>query len=237
MKWLFGLLVLANVGLYMWGRWYHQPLVNLEPLKPRPSVAADKMKLLSEPGARLIPRAQAGNTAISSDSVDAGGHCFRLGPFPTLERVRSAAGKLDIWGVGYTRVSEFETLGPSYRVYLPPLASKEAAERKRRELTKLGFSDHALIQQEEGMENAISVGIFSVERNAITRVQQLARRNISALIQPIPNMHPIYWLALSGPAIDGRLGPIPIVRFAKEDWGAPNVSLQPTICGIERAAQ
>jgi SPOR domain len=237
MKWLFGLLVLANVGLYMWGRWYHQPLVNVERLKPRPSVAADKMKLLSEPGAHLIPRAQAANAPNRPDTLAAGDDCFKLGPFSTLEKVRAAAGKLDIWGIGYVRLSEFETLGPSYRVYLPPLPSKEAAERKRRELTKLGFSDHALIQQEEGMENAISLGIFSVEQNAITRVQQLARRNITALIQPIPNMHPLYWLALSPPAIDDKLGAIPVARFREEDWGTPNVSLRPAICGIERAAQ
>lgn len=237
MRWLFGLLVLANVGLYMWGRWYHQSLVNVEPLKPRPSVAADKMKLLSEPGAHLIPRAQAANAPGRRDAMDAGADCLKLGPFATTEKVRSAAGKLDIWGVRYTRVSEFETLGPSYRVYLPPLPSKEAAERKRRELTKLGFSDHALIQQEEGMENAISLGIFSVEQNAITRVRQLARRNITALIQPIPNMHPIYWLVLSPPSIDGKVGTIPLARFAAEDWGAPDVSLRPAICGIERAAQ
>jgi SPOR domain len=236
MRWLFGILVLANVGLYMWGRWYHQPLVDVEPLEPRPAVAASKMKLLSEPGARLIPRVQAG-VPSQPDAADASADCFQLGPFPTLEKVRNAAGKLDIWGVNYTRVSEFETLGPSYRVYLPPLPSKEAAERKRKELTKLGFSDHAVIQQEEGMENAISLGIFSIEQNAITRAQQLARRHINALIQPIPNVHPVYWLALSTPAIDGKIGTTPIAHFSAEDWGAPNVSLRPAICGIERAAQ
>jgi len=236
MKWAVGFLVLANVGLLMWGLWYHRPLVN--PIAPQPTIAADKMKLLSEPGATLIPRAPAANSTVpSATQLDDRASCYQLGPFPALEKVRFAAGKLDIWGVGYTRVSEFETLGPSYRVFLPPFPSRETAEEKRRELTKLGFTDHAVIQQEEGMENAISLGIFSVEQNAVTRAQQLARRNINASIQPIPNVHPVYWLALTAPAADGKISAIALSKFSEEDWGAPNVRLRPAVCGLERAAQ
>jgi len=238
MKLLFGVLVLANVGLFMWGLWYHQSLVNIDPVKPQPTVAPDKMKLLSEPGARLVLRAPTTATAPNaSGESTANANCFQLGSFPTLEKARTAAGKLDMWGLGYARVAEFETLGPSYRVYLPPYPSPDAAERKRRELTKLGFTDHAVIQQEEGMENAISLGIFSVEQNAITRAKQLARQSIDASIQPIPNVHPVYWLTLTAPAVDGQIGSIPMERFAEEDWGAPNVSLRPGQCGVSRAAQ
>ena len=237
MKWIVGVLVLANVGLLMWGLWYRDPLVDVDPIKPRPTVAPDKMKLLSEPGARLVLRSQTATPAIPSEGTSASANCFQLGAFPSVEKARTAAGKLDIWGLRYTRVAEFETLGPSYRVYLSPLPSRDAAERKRRELTKLGFTDHALIQQEESMENAISLGIFSVEQNAITRVQQLARHNINALVQPIPNVHPVYWLTLSTPAVDDQIAQTPLARFAEEDWGAPNVRLRPALCGVERAAR
>lgn len=237
MRWIFAILVLANVALYMWGRWYHQPLV-VEPLKPRPAVAPEKMKLLSEPGARLILRGtNTSATPVAPGKSAAGSNCFELGAFATLEKARAAGSKLEAWGLSYTRVAEFETLGPSYRVYLPSFPSKEAAERERRELTKLGFSDHAIIQQEEGMENAISLGIFSVEKNAIARVQQLARKNIHALIQPIPNVHPVYWLVLSTPAAHGLIDLTPVARFAAEDWGDPGVSLRPVLCGTGRAAQ
>jgi hypothetical protein len=237
MKWLFGVLVLANVGLLMWGRWYHQPLVDTRPVEARPAVSPRKMKLLSEPGARLTLRSQSASSPTPANGSAAKTDCFELGPFSTLDKARTASGKLDTWGLEYTRIAEFETLGPSYRVYLPSLPSKEAAEAKRRELTKLGFTDHALIQQEEGMENAISLGIFSVEQNAITRATQLARKNIDALIQPIPNVHPVYWLALSLPATDGRIGTVPIARFAKEDWGVPAAGLQPALCGIGRVGE
>lgn len=236
MKWICGIIVLANVALYMWGLWYHQPLADRMPLTPRPDVAHEKMKLLSEPGARLVLRTPSVAPAAAEPAAS-DAHCFELGPFRTLEKARVAGTKLDAQGLGYTRLAEYETLGPSYRVYLPPFPSKEAAERKRRELTALGFTDHALIQQEEGMENAISLGIFSVEQNAIARVRQLARKKINALIQPIPNVHPVYWLALSAPETDGRLGTMPIARFADVDWGSRNVELRPIACGTGRAGQ
>src|SRR5204863_8564810 len=135
--------------------------------------------------------------------------CYQLGSFPTLERTRAAGTKLDEWGLQYERVAELETLGQAYRVILPPLPSREAAEKRRREIAGLGFTDNALIQQEEGMENAISFGIFSIEQNARLRVQQLAQKGVRASIQPVPNVRSIYWLRLAAKAPDAQLVRVP----------------------------
>lgn len=233
MRWIFAVLLLANVALFMWGRWYHKPLVDTEPPPPRPDVAAEKMKLLSEPGVRLTLRTR--NSSGASPADDAAARCYQLGPFATLDKARVAGATLDAWGLAYTRVAEFETLGPAYRVYVPSLGSKDAAERRRRELSKLGFTDHALIQDEEGMENAISLGIFTVERNARARVAELARKGVKASIQPIPNVQPAYWLALSAQAGNGQIGGTPLARFSQEDWGASNVGLRSAYCDGVRA--
>src|SRR5690606_8056430 len=107
------------------------------------------------------------------------GDCYQLGPFPSLERAQHAAARIESWGIRYVRVPEFRTLNPIWRVYLPPFPSKEAAERRRRELSQLGFKDHAVIH-EPGMENAISLGLFAVERNARAHVEDLARRGVRA---------------------------------------------------------
>jgi hypothetical protein len=229
MRWVVGFLVLANLALLMWGLWYHKPLVAIETPSPRPAVAPDKMKLLSEPGVRLAVRTRSPSTARTEEAAVTSS-CYQLGSFPTLERARTAGAKLEAWGLAYERVAELETLGPAYRVVLPPLPSKEAAERKRRELAALGFTDNALIQQEEGMENAISFGLFSVEQNARVRVQQLAQKGVRAIIQPVPNVHPIYWLRLAGASIDGQLAGVPLERFGTEDWGSPNIALGSTAC-------
>lgn len=229
MKWLFGFLILANIGLLMWGSWYHQPLVSLTPPSPRPVVAPEKLKLLSEPGVRLVVRPP---TPISRSDT-AARNCYRLGPFANVEQLRLAGSKLENWGVAYERATEYETQGVAYRVYLPPLASVEVAEARRRELTRLGFRDHALIQNETGMENAISLGLFSVEQNARARIRQLSTKGVKAAIQAVPNVRPIYWLALTGPAEEATIGPVPAARFAEEDWGTPGATLHQAACPSE----
>lgn len=230
MKWLIGTLVLANLALLMWGVWYHEPLVRLQTARPPDEIAADKMKLLAEPGARLVVR---GSDTKQSRFPGGDASCYQLGPFPTLEKARMAGARIGTWGLSYERVAEFETLGPAYRVVVPPLPSREAADRRRREIAALGFTDNAPIVGEAGMENAISFGIFSVEQNARVRQQQLARKGIQTVIQPIPNVHPIYWLAIAGASSDGQLGGVPLDRFGTEDWGTPDVALRPIPCQTE----
>lgn len=234
MKWVVAGLVLANLALLMWGVWFYEPLAEIEGPRPPIDVAADKIKLLSEPGARLVvraPEARAQRPPEATDETQT--RCYQLGPFPTLEKARAAGARLGTWGLAYERVAEFESLGLAYRVVVPPLPSKEAAERRRREIAALGFTDNALIQGEEGMDNAISFGIFTIEQNARARAQQLARKGIKAVIQPVPNVHPVYWLALAGMSRDGEIGGVPLERFAAEDWGAPDVALRSTACHAE----
>lgn len=226
MKWVVGVLFLANVALFMWGTWYHRPLVPLDIPTPPVEIAEDKMLLLSEPGTRLVLRTS--GALRLGDGGDT--PCYQLGPFPTLEKARAGGARLGTWGLTYERVAEFETLGPAYRVILPPAPSLEAAERKRRELTKQGFTDHAVVQNEQGMENAISLGIFAVEQNARARLQQLLSKGMVAQIQPVPNVHPVYWLAIAGTGSDGQIGGVPLERFSAEDWGVPNVQLRAQPC-------
>jgi len=223
-----GFLILANVGVWMWATWYKPPVPHAEPHAPRADVAANKMRLVSEPGAKLVTRPK--SAAAGNDTTAAQSRCFRLGPFPSPEKVQAAGALLARWGLSYERVTEFETLGTAYRLYLPAFATKEAAERKRQELTRLGFNDHALIEHEFGMQNAVSLGIFAIEQNAQVRRQQLAAKGIDAAVQLVPNVHANYWLALSGTADDARLGEVALARFAERDWGAPGVALKATPC-------
>lgn len=238
MKWLIGTLVLANLALLMWGVWYQEPLISSQTARPPDEIAADKMKLLAEPGARLVVRGSDAKQPRPPGGESGGdASCYQLGPFPTLEKARMAGARIGTWGLSYERVAEFETLGPAYRVVVPPLPSKEAAERRRREIAALGFTDNAPIQGEADMENAISFGIFSVEQNARVRQQQLARKGVQTVIQPIPNVHPIYWLAIAGATSEGQLAGVPLDRFSTEDWGTPDVALRPIPCHVEAAGK
>ena len=152
LKWLFAAFVLTNLGLWMWASWYKEaPLEEIR--AARAPIAPGKMRLLTEPDVKLAPRKAPppANAELVANAVQV---CFHLGPFTETALVTQAEAKLGELHLGFTRRTEETKTITCYRVYLPPLASKEAAERKRQELTRLGFKEHAVIQ-EDGWHYAI----------------------------------------------------------------------------------
>ncbi|BAV34603.1 hypothetical protein SCL_2320 [Sulfuricaulis limicola] len=222
LKWIFAALVLANIGLWMWASWYQDAPVE-ETRAARAPVAPEKMRLLNEPGVKLVPRKQPppANAELTASVAPA---CFHIGPFPDVDLVARAETRLNELPLTYSRRAEETRSVTGYLVYLPPLSSPKAAERKRQELTRLGFKDHALMQ-EEGMQNAISLGLFTVEANAASRVRELAAKKIQARIQPFQQTRTRFWLdvAVRAPAeTQGKLRQI--------DWAAKDVQVQEIAC-------
>jgi hypothetical protein len=79
--------------------------------------------------------------------------------------------------------------------------------------------------QEEGMQNAISLGLFTVEANAESRVRELAAKKIQARIQPFQQTRTRFWLdvAVRAPAeTQGKLKQI--------DWAAKDVQVREITC-------
>jgi hypothetical protein len=222
LKWLFAAFVLANIGLWMWASWYKETPLE-ETRAARAPLALEKMRLLTEPNVKLTPRKTPppANAELVANAVPV---CFHLGPFTDTVRVTQAEAKLNELHLGFARRTEETKMITGYRVYLPPLASKESAERKRKELTRLGFKDHAVIQ-EEGWHNAISLGLFSVEANATARVRELAAKGVEASMQPLTQDRTLYWLDLLEPTAQDN-----IVKLKQADWGAKEVQLHESTC-------
>lgn len=221
LKWIFAALVLANIGLWMWASWYKDAPLE-ESRAPRAPVAPEQMRLFNEPGVKLVPRKQPppANAELTANVTPA---CFHVGPFPDAGLVARAEARLNELPLTYSRrVEDVQTT--AYQVYLPPLPSQKAAERKRQELTRLGFKDHALVQEGD-LRNAISLGLFTVEANAQNRVRELAAKKVQASIQPFPQTRKRYWLdvAVRAPAeTQGKLKQI--------DWAAKDVQVQEIPC-------
>ena len=226
LKWLFAAFVLANIGLWMWASWYKETPLE-ETRAARAPLALEKMRLLTEPNVKLTPRKTPppANAELTANAVPV---CFHLGPFTDTARVTQAEAKLNELHLGFARRTEETKMITGYRVYLPPLASKEAAERKRQELTRLGFKDHAVFQ-EEGWRNAISLGLFSVEANATARVRELAAKGVEASMQPLTQDRTLYWLDLLEPTAQDN-----IVKLKQADWGAKEVQLHESTCPLAR---
>jgi hypothetical protein len=193
-RWIFAALFLANLGLLLWGVQY------LEPERPAPTTAQDeinatKMRLLSEvPPGKLAVRPKPAPPPAPTPVVD-GQICYRLGPFAEAEAAKKVEESLGSQSFQFTRRDETLHNVSGYRVFLPPLATKEQAEQKRRELTQLGFKDHA-VMQEEGFRNAVSLGVFSVEANAQSHLKRLVQAGVVAVLQPVETSRVVHWLEL-----------------------------------------
>jgi hypothetical protein len=232
---LFAALVLANLGLLIWGVFYFDNGLPANP-EPQPPVAPDKMRLLKREMARAkTPITLTADTDNKSALVIPGGNtlppaaCYRLGPFADTAPAQKAQKALA--GLPVFQREESTQLVSGYRVYLPPFASKEAAERKRRELTKLGFKDHA-VMQEEGFQNALSLGLFSVEENARARINALAEKGVDANLQKVEQTRTVYWL---------EAGPVPVtaelsgrLKAALDGVPAASVNESPCAGGLTR---
>lgn len=236
MKWAFAILVLVNLGFWLWATGIREP--HEQPLvSARPALAPEKMKLLTEPGVKLAPRpkprpqpprpADSEPPVASEGRREIAGACYRVGPFADAESADKAGVVLTELHISFARELEEQRRVASLRVYLPSFPTKDAAEAKRKELTRLGFRDHALIE-EEGMQHAISLGVFSVEANARRHMKALAAKGIQAKIEPLYQIRTGHWLALrfDAPAPGGDS----LAALRERKWEAPNVKLTEAPC-------
>jgi hypothetical protein len=214
-KWLAAALVLANLGAWMWIRWHAEQPGEVEAPPERAEINPEKLRLVSERGVRLVPRpappAAPPATAAEPGSAAAAVVCARLGPFATEEAAARAGAVLSERQLAFERHKEERRTVTGYRITLPPFPSRQAAEAKRAELTRLGFRDHAVIQ-EEGMANALSLGVYSIEANAQRHLQRLAARGVSARLQTLHQTRTVHWLEL-------RLDARTVEELRKQAWG------------------
>ncbi|MDE2585191.1 MAG: SPOR domain-containing protein [Betaproteobacteria bacterium] len=86
-------------------------------------------------------------------------------------------------GLALNRVST--TDATQFWVFIPPLASRQDADRKAGELKKLGVSEFFVVQEAGPNRWAISLGIFSTEQAARDQLEALREQGVrSARIGP-----------------------------------------------------
>lgn len=215
-------MVLANVGVLLWGVQYVEPERPTPP--PAPSdIRADDMKLLSElPAHKLATRSKSPPpepTPVVPPPIVEAGVCHRLGPVADAAAAKKAEQTLAAESLPFTKREE-QVPGPvTYRVYLPPFSSRAEAERKRRELTRLGFRDHALMQEPD-FENAVSLGVFSVEENAQNHLKRLAEKGVKAEMLAQESKRNVAWFEIAS-------------RVPRNDTGARLKRLVDAIAGAE----
>ena len=145
-----------------------------EPVTNLPNVAVKLRKSVTEPPEP--EGASAGTLVAASEPVSMPpAFCARAGGFEGRRAVADAALWLQSYGAEVIEVRHEEhQVASSYRVYLPPFASREEAAAKMRKIRSRGVRDVAVIQ-DGALANGISFGIYSKADNVHRRVAALGR--------------------------------------------------------------
>lgn len=222
MRWLFAVLVLANIGLLMWATWYRDGAG--EASLPRPVFHPEQMVPLSAPGvalrARKTERVEAPLAAAKPRP-----RCVSIGPFSSVQAADPAAARLAGEKLSAVRRNEEHKSESSYWVHLAPFASRKAAEQRRQELERLGIRD-VLVMLDTNGKPAVSLGLFARADNAQSRLQELAQKGVSALQEVRFRTESLTWFDLRLPEPADAM----LEQLRATDWGAPAVDVRDTPC-------
>lgn len=212
MKWLAGLLLLLNAGLFLWATGH-------DPDRPTsasayPVVSAEGMRLLSE---------------VNTEKAPPGGgpkRCARIGPFASSALAALAAQKLDAMSLSYIRRTVKAREIRAFRVFLGPFTSEAAIEAQRRLLESGGVEEY-YVKRDEDHGSIISLGLFSQRDGAEALRRELADKDIDAKLKTEDRvLESNYWLEISDPAVAREMPR----ELAGASWGEAEARLRRYEC-------
>jgi len=160
---LFLILVFTNVAFFA-SRYYAEyfPSRGADPVAQQ--LQPERIKLVApDELARMVGRRQAA--------------CVELGPIAAGDAVRAEEAVSGIAAglkVSQRRVDE----AGRWWVFVPPLATRQAATQRIAELRRQGIEDSSLISDDPQWRNAISLGVFRSEDAANKRADELRKRGV-----------------------------------------------------------
>jgi hypothetical protein len=190
LKFVFWTLLGLNAVLFAYGRGYLGTAGGNEhePARMKNQQAADKLKLVAanqaQPGAAAsapeAPPAAAATPAVAGAAPAAPlVACTEVGTFGAGEarRFEARLARLDL-GERQSRRPVQEQEVTSYLVYIPPLGSKEAADRKTAELRGQGVTNSFIMSGDSPFKWAISLGVFKTEAGAQALLAALNKQGV-----------------------------------------------------------
>src|SRR5699024_5351012 len=122
-------------------------------------------------------------------------HCFTFGPWPDAAAADAALATLESQAV-YARQRQAPTGASGWRVMLPPLADREAAQAAVARLVDAGFPDHFIIGQGEEA-NAVAVGRCGSGPAARRHEAALRGAGFEAVAEPLGATGSEAWIDLA----------------------------------------
>lgn len=182
LKILFFCLLLINGGLIAFQQGYLDDLFpsTREPVRLKQQLNADKLTVLppaaltatSAPVAEKVSVPDA--APVTTAAVTA---CTEVGAFDEAEAKKFET-QLAGLSLGDRLTRRTITDGTRYIVYIPPLANKEAADKKGAELKRLGVEDFFVIQDNSALQFGVSLGVFKTEEAAKKHLADLNQKGV-----------------------------------------------------------
>ena len=184
LKFIFWSLLAVNAALFAYGRGYlgHFSGNEREPARLVNQLNANQLTIVSAERAGHAPAAAAGDAASAPVDGKAAPQplaCVEIGSFVIADARRFEA-RLAALNLG-DRQSRRNLPGTeisSYIVNIPPMGSKEAADKKAAELRGLGVTNFFVMPDNSPMRWAISLGVFKSETAAQNQLAALVKQGV-----------------------------------------------------------
>ena len=188
MKWVFLVLVVANVGLYLWVN-SHQTYNAVSVVGGETDINVEVMELVHERQARRI------NEEVFE--------CMRIGPFSTADTFSRASRLLINEGFGFTRNVFSARELRNFRVYLGPFTTQAAKETAERRLKQQGL-DYYVYEDKKGELLSVE-GLFSEGEAAGAYVAELKGVGLDAKARSeVRILGPWRWLEVADAVTEER---------------------------------
>lgn len=172
MRWLFVLLLLANAALFGWMQLPREK-GGSESISSHAPYHGEKIRLISDEEAQRQPAP----AAVEPPPTQI---CMEWGVPPLdLERAQAALKTLQL-AENDVLVRKPAEKSASYWVFIPPLKSKQDANKKVEELKGMGVQDSFVMQDNNKWRYAVSLGVFSTEEAAAKYLAQVKEKGVKS---------------------------------------------------------
>ena len=188
MKWVFFILVVANIGLYLWVK-DHQTYNAISVVEGDTGISVEGMELVHERQAKL-----------AKGEIFA---CMRIGPFSTADTYSRASRLLINEGFGFTRNMVSARELRNFRAYLGPFTTQAAKETAERRLRQQGI-DYYVYEDKDGELLSVA-GLFSEGEAAGAYVAELKGIGLDAKARSeVRTLGPWRWLEVADAVTEER---------------------------------
>jgi hypothetical protein len=172
MRIVFFLLALANVAFFAYAWSDSGAVANADAQIIGQQLNPEKIRLLVPEQVRALTR--------KPEPPKAATVCLEWGAFVGADAAR-AGQALEPLGLGAKLTQRKQDDVAGFWVYIPPLASRQAATQKAAELKRLGVDEYYVMPDEPKSRNAISLGVFKTEEAANTRRDALRAKGVTGV--------------------------------------------------------